>query len=207
MVGRLQPDMLDATAIQTSGVVYCLFHFADTSRSEAKANYSLKYLKRIAMHGVGFLSSAGGGCAFLPDGRSLALTAAGVCNLKETMAGVHKGVVTGMETAWNEMKDGDLLSTSFANASLIDLVSFLAQARKLRRMAGRHKWSKQSAKEFEYLLWAMVKFLSAIIKNRCRGIQTALGAELLHRAIPSRKKKLRRGDANPETCPCLSIVS
>ena len=159
------------------------------------------------MHGIGFLSNAGGGCAFLPDGRSLALTAAGVCNLKETMAGAHKAVITGMETAWNEMKESNLLSTSFSNASLIDLVSFLAWVRKLRRMAGRHRWSKQSAKEFEFLLWAIVTFLSAIIKNRCREIQTALGADLLHRAIPSRKKKLRRVDANPETCPCLSVFS
>ena len=54
--------MLDASAITTSGLVYTLFYWAESSRTEAKAEHACRYLKKIAGSSVSVLNQGGGHC-------------------------------------------------------------------------------------------------------------------------------------------------
>ena len=59
--------MLDASATTSFGLLYLLFHWAETSRIQAKSEHCLMYLKKIAVNSMSLISEGGGRC-YLDNG-------------------------------------------------------------------------------------------------------------------------------------------
>jgi hypothetical protein len=199
-MGRLAVDMLDASAITTGGLVYMLFHWAEVSRSDARAEFCHTYLKKIAVNSLSVLSQGGGHC-YLQNGDRLTFDAAGVCNVYECLH-CHKAIKDSLCGSWNEMKEDAKVATNFSEASIIDLVYFLASVRRHRRKLKKRCWSANTTDMWCLCLWSVVKFLAASINHQCRNLQRRVEG-IADRIIPSRKKAQSNSGGNnaddPET--------
>ena len=82
--------MLDATVLTTSGLVYTLFHLAEISRIDARAEFVVGFLKKIAVNSLSVLHAGGGHC-YLPNGATLSFDSSGVCNVYDCLQ-CHKGI-------------------------------------------------------------------------------------------------------------------
>lgn len=187
---RIQADRLDASAVSTFGLVYILFDQAETTRTQAKADFCIKFLKRMALNAIVLLNEGGGHC-YMPNGGQLHFDAAATCNLHDSLGdGVHVLIKDALKTCWNDMKNEDsIVNSEFEAASIIDVVVFIALVKKYRRQRKKHSWSQRTLTVWQNMLWALVKFLGASLNTHCRRLQRDLGDALTNRVIPARKKK------------------
>ena len=191
--------MLDASATTSFGLLYLLFHWAETSRIQAKSEHCLMYLKKIAVNSMSLISEGGGRC-YLDNGE-FNFSAAGVCNVFESLQWCHGGIRDSLAASWSEMRENGKLSTEMTHASIIDLVLFLAVVRRHRRQLKKHSWTSRITDVFCQCLWSVVKFLGAFVNHHCRYLQRTV-ENIEARAIPSRKKKNpieRDAEDDPET--------
>ena len=133
--------MLDASATTSFGLLYLLFHWAETSRIQAKSEHCLMYLKKIAVNSMSLISEGGGRC-YLDNGE-FNFSAAGVCNVFESLQWCHGGIRDSLAASWSEMRENGKLSTEMTHASIIDLVLFLAVVRRHRRQLKKHSWTSR----------------------------------------------------------------
>ena len=89
-VCRVEVNMLDATVLTTAGLVYTLFHMAEISRIDARAEFAVGFLKKIAVNSLSVLHAGGGHC-YLPNGATLSFDASGVCNVYDCLQ-CHTGI-------------------------------------------------------------------------------------------------------------------
>lgn len=179
--------MLDASVCKTCGLVYYLFDIVNNSRADAKIAFGATWLKRVALCAVTVVNSSDGGRAYMTeDGQSLTFNSAGACNLESDLASVHGAVRTTLKESWTDMKNQGKVSTEFTSASIMDLVCFVSSVLRQRRENKKRKWSLKTMQLFDLMFWALNKFLSAVINQRCQQIKMSLGDRLLDRRIPSR---------------------
>ena len=132
--------MLDATVLATSGLVYTLFHMAEISRLDARADFAVTFLKKIAVNSLSLLHAGGGHC-YLPNGATLSFDASGVCDVYACLR-CHKGIKDSFKATWMDMKEEGTLSTEIEAASIIDVVIFFASVRRYRRRLKKRTWSQ-----------------------------------------------------------------
>ena len=184
--------MLDATVLTTAGLVYTLFHMTEISRIDARAEFAVGFLKKIAVNSLSVLHAGGGHC-YLPNGATLSFDSSGVCNVYDCLQ-CHKGIKDSFKATWADMKEEGMLSTVFEAASIIDVVVFCASVRRYRRRLKKRPWSQGTTNVWSDCLWSVVKFLSAAVNHRCRHLQRVVG-DIATRAIPSRRRRsINRGD-------------
>ena len=182
---RLQPDMLDASAISTAGLVYFLFDMAEHARTPGKSDFALGFLERISQDGMNLLRHAGGHC-YMENG-TLAFAPPGLCNIDSSLT-CHRSMKDSLQATWNDLKEAGKISTDFRAATLVDITVFLAIARRHRRQHNKHSWSAGITQVHRQMFWSVVNFLAASIRFHCRHLQANV-ENIAGRAIPSRKKK------------------
>ena len=179
--------MLDASVCKTCGLVYYLFDIVNNSRADAKIAFGATWLKRVALCAVTVVNSSDGGRAYMTeDGQSLTFNSAGVCSLEPDLASVHEAVRTTLKESWTDVKNQGKVSTEFTSASIMDLACFVSSVLRRRRENKKRKRSLKTMQVFDLMFWALNKFLSAVINQRCQQIKMSLGDMLLDRRIPSR---------------------
>ena len=82
--------MLDATVLTTAGLVYTLFHMAEISRIDARAEFAVGFLKKIAVNSLSVLHAGGGHC-YLPNGATLSFDACLVFAMSTTAFNATQG--------------------------------------------------------------------------------------------------------------------
>jgi hypothetical protein len=98
-----------------------------------------------------------------------------------------------MDLAWGDMKEDNRLRTPFRQATMIDVVLFLATVRRFRRHLKKKSCSAGMTQVWSQALWAVIKFLAASVSLHSRHLQqTVDGIE--NRVIPSRRKRLASRD-------------
>lgn len=179
--------MLDASAVTSAGLLYTLFHWSEISRTEARSEHCLGYLKKISINSLSLLSSSGGGRCYLENNETINFDGAGVCNLFENLHWCHGSIRDSFASAWSEMRENGKLMTEMTSASIIDVVFFVALVRRHRRQLKRHVWSARTTNVWCQCMWSLVKFLAAFVNYHCRLLERSV-PDIADRAIPSRKK-------------------
>ena len=179
--------MLDASAVTSAGLLYTLFHWSEISRTEARSEHCLGYLKKISINSLSLLSSSGGGRCYLENNETINFDGAGVCNLFENLHWCHGSIRDSFASAWSEMRENGKLMTEMTSASIIDVVFFVALVRRHRRQLKRHVWSARTTNVWCQCMWSLAKFLAAFVNYHCRLLERSV-PDIADRAIPSRKK-------------------
>ena len=96
--------MLDASAVTSAGLLYTLFHWSEISRTEARSEHCLGYLKKISINSLSLLSSSGGGRCYLENNETINFDGAGVCNLFENLHWCHGSIRDSFAAVWSEMR-------------------------------------------------------------------------------------------------------
>ena len=183
--------MLDASAVSSGGLVHSLVNMAENSRIDDRSAIAVTFLKKIALNSLQVLHQGGGHC-YMEDGSRLTFDASGVCNVYECLQ-CHKSMKDAMDLAWGDMKEDNRLRTPFRQATMIDVVLFLATVRRFRRHLKKKSWSAGMTQVWSQALWAVIKFLAASVSLHSRHLQqTVDGIE--NRVIPSRRKRLANRD-------------
>lgn len=173
---------LQATACTAEALVHFLFNVGDSSRGNAKVEFALRWLQKLALHSVGYLNRAGGGQLRLAEGFLLGISSQATLDM--TSVNPHVQVSASLKAAWDQLDN----IGEWTNASLLDVVRFAAMARRTRRAAGRKPFSARSSQAIQHLQIGLAKFLSqCLVTTVNQIIQNTVDIE--HRQIPSRKRQ------------------
>ena len=178
--------MLGASAVSFGGLVYSLVHMAENSRIDDRSVIAVTFLKKIALSSLQVLHQGGGHC-YMEGGSRLTFDASGVCNVYECLR-CHKSMNDAMALAWGDMKEDNRLRTPFREASMMDVVSFLATVRRFRRHLKKKCWSVRMTQAWSQALWAVIKCLAAAVSLHCRHLQQSVDG-IENCVIPSRRNK------------------